>query len=197
MDVQIEGMRGLEAKLNDLVKDINQAGSRGMQAVGMEIVAEAKQNLRRNRTTNTGALSSSGKVQKQSDGTVDAGFFSTDSAEGYAAAVEYGRGPSRRRGAIPLRDTLKAWVRRKLGGRAMRSAAVFIKLLSEDGVAARLSYKASKKSEEELIESTALLIACKIYKHGTKPQPFFTPAVEKVQQKLEDIMSEHINEATK
>lgn len=180
MDVQIEGMRGLEAKLNDLVKDINQAGSRGMQAVGMEIVAEAKQNLRRNRTTNTGALSSSGKVQKQSDGTVDAGFFSSESSEGYAAAVEYGRGPSRRRGAVPLRETLKAWVRRKLGGRAMRSAAVF-----------------SKKSEEELIESTAFLIARKIHRHGTKPQPFFTPAVEKVQKKLEDIMSKHINDATK
>lgn len=180
MEIEVEGLRGLEASINRLVEDVNQAGSRGMQAVGMEIVAEAKANLKRNRTTNTGVLSSSGKVQKQSDGTVDAGFFSKDSSEGYAAAVEYGRGPSRRRGAIPLRETLKAWVRRKLGGRAMRSAAVF-----------------SKKSEEELIESTAFLIARKIHKHGTKPQPFFTPAVEKVQQKLEDIMSEHINEATK
>ena len=178
--VEVEGIRGLNAKLDDLLKDVNQAGSRGVQAVGMEIIAEAKQNLKRNRTTNTGALSASGKVQKQSDGSIDAGFFSTDSSQGYAAAVEYGRGPSQKSGSIPLRETLKAWVKRKLGGRAMRSAATF-----------------SKQSVEQMIESTAFLIARKIHRHGTKPQPFFTPAVEKVQQKLEDIMSKYINDATK
>jgi hypothetical protein len=53
-------------------------------------------------------------VQKADDGTVDAGFFSSEQSNGYAEYVEFGRGPSKSRGAIPLEDSLKAWVHRKL-----------------------------------------------------------------------------------
>jgi hypothetical protein len=172
MNVEIEGLRELSANLQATSAKIQQATMKGMQAVGLEIIAEAKMNLKRNRTTNTGVLSASGKVQKVEGGedegmSIDAGFFASDSKEGYAAAVEYGRGPSRRRGPIPLEDSLKAWVHRKLG----------------------VGYGKE-------LDQAAFLIARKIHRKGTKPQPFFAPAVEVVQERMDDIINKYIEEAT-
>lgn len=162
MELEIEGLRGLKADLQKASRDAGDGMMKGLQAVGMEIIAEAKVNLNQNKTNNTGMLRSSGKVQKDKTG-VDVGFFSKDSEQGYAAAVEYGRGPSRNRGEIPLRTTLKAWVHRKLGipyGKELEKATYFI--------------------------------TRKIHRKGTKPQPFFTPAVEKIADKIEDIVQKYI-----
>lgn len=169
MEVKIEGMRELEANLRKMTQDVGQSALIGLQAVGLEIVAEAKENLKRNRTNNTGVLRASGKVQKTDDG-VDAGFFSDGSSDGYAAVVEYGRGPTKTTtpGPIPVRDMIKAWAHKKLGipyGKELDKAAYFI--------------------------------TKKIHARGTKPQPFFTPAVESVAEKAEDIMARYINQATK
>lgn len=169
MELSFEGMRELEVNLKRTTDKVGEASMKGLQAVGLEIIAEAKLNLKRNRTTNTGALSASGKVQKDDTG-VDAGFFSQNSSEGYAAVVEYGRGPTKTTvpGPIPVRDVIKAWAHRKLGipyGKDLDKAAYFI--------------------------------ARKIHRRGTRPQPFLGPAVEKIQQKFDDIMSRYINDATK
>jgi hypothetical protein len=110
-------------------------------------------------------LSGSGKVQKDKNG-VDAGFFAEGSSEGYASFVEYGRGPTKQAGQIPLRTTLKAWVHRKLG----------------------IPYGKE-------LESATFLIARKIHRKGTKAQPFFNPAVKKVEDKISDIIGKFINEA--
>lgn len=196
MEIEIEGLRNIRADFGKAKDMVGKAGMKALQEVGLEIVAEAKLNLKRNRTTNKGALSASGKVQKDKDGGIDAGFFSKGSSEGYAAAVEYGRGPSRKKGAIPLRETLKAWVRRKLGGRALRSAAVF-NLMDEEGNLVRKSAKDIKKSEEELIEAAALAISRKIHKHGTKAQPFFVPAVKKFEDKIQQYVDRYIKKEIK
>lgn len=183
MDIKIEGLRGLEAKLNDIVKKVGQ--NKGIQAVGMEIVAEAKQNLKDNGSIVSGGLIGSGRVQKMSDGTVDAGFFSTGSSQGYAAAYEYGR----RAGKQPPVQALIPWVaKRNRGNKALKSMAVL------KNARAR---KHKNRTEADFIEMAARALAFHIGKHGTKPHPFFAPAVEKVQQKLEEIMSKHINDATK
>ena len=185
MEIEIEGLRGLEAKLNNLAKEVNKAGSRGMQAIGMEIVAEAKMNLKRNGSIVSSGLIGSGKVQKLSDGSVDAGFFSTSSEQGYAAAYEYGR----RAGKQPPIKALIPWVaKRNRGNKALKSFVLF------KNARAR---KHKNRTEADFIEMAARALAIHIGKHGTKPHPFFTPAVEKVSAKLEDIMSKYINEATK
>lgn len=170
MDVKIEGLRELSADLKLTSAKIEKAAMKGLQAVGLEIIAEAKMNLQRNRTTNTGVLSASGKVQKTEDeeNSLDVGFFANESSQGYAAAVEFGRGPSRRRGDIPLEDSLKPWVHRKLG----------------------IGYGKE-------LDSAAFLIARKIHRRGTKPQPFFAPAIEKVQEKANDIIDKYMEDATK
>lgn len=165
MEIEIEGLRNLRA---DLARASARAGDgvmEGLQKVGLEIVAEAKKNLNQNKTNNTGTLRASGKVQKDKDG-VDAGFFAEGSTEGYAAHVEYGRGPTKKAGQIPLRTTLEAWVHRKLG----------------------IPYGKG-------LESATYLIARKIHRKGTKAQPFFTPAVQKFEEKVSNIVSEYVDKS--
>lgn len=161
--IKVEGQQALKMNLDKVAKEIATASDKALQAVGLEIVAEAKTNLNNNKTNNTGMLRSSGKVQKAEDGTVDAGFFSSEQQNGYAEYVEYGRGPSKKKGAIPLEDSLKAWVHRKLG----------------------IAYGKE-------LDSATFLIARKIHRKGTKPQPFFAPAVKKIEDKFEEIVSKYI-----
>lgn len=177
MEVEIEGLRGLRAEFDKAKVMAGKAGNAALQSVGLEIIAEAKENLKRNRTTNTGVLSSSGKVQKDRDGSIDVGFFSKEGEQGYAAAVEYGRGPTKKASVdgITLKDSLRAWVKRKLGGRAMRSASVF-----------------SGMKYEDYIDSITFLIARKIHREGTKAQPFFVPAVKKYEAKIQQIVDKYI-----
>ena len=188
MEIKVEGLRGVRADFGKAKDAVAEAADKALQAVGLEIVAEAKQNLKRNKTTNTGALSASGKVQKDKDGGVDAGFFSAEGEQGYAAAVEYGRGPTKKASpdGITLKDSLKAWVRRKLtnprrGGKsALDSAAVHAGM-----------------SREDLIDSVAFLIACKIHRKGTKAQPFFVPAVKKFEDKIQQYVDKYIKKEIK
>lgn len=168
MKMKLEGVRELQLAINRKIAQVGEASMEGLEAVGSTIIAEAKDNLRRNRTNNNMQLSGSGRVQKKQDGTLDAGFFSQDTTQGYAAYVEFGRGPSTRKGAIPLAQTLKAWVHRKLG----------------------VPYGKE-------LETATFLIARKIHRKGTRPQPFFTPAIKKVEDKAEEIMSKYIDKATK
>lgn len=167
MEIKIEGLRELHADFICSSEDAGKGMMEGLQKVGLEIVAEAKKNLSQNKTNNTRALSSSGRVQKDKNG-VDAGFFSQGSQEGYATFVEFGRGPTKQAGTIPLRTTLKAWVHRKLG----------------------VPYGKE-------LDSATFLIARKIHRKGTKPQPFFTPAVKKFEDKVSDIVSESVDKALK
>ena len=187
MEIEIEGLKELRADFARASAKVGDGMMKGLQSVGLEIVAEAKLNLQRNGTNDRRTLSGSGKVQKDKDG-VDAGFFAKDSEAGYAAAVEYGRGPSKKRSpdGITLATSLKDWVRRKLGGgfkgskNAMKSAAVFAGM-----------------STEKYIESVAFLIARKIHRKGTKAQPFFNPAVKKFEEKVSDIVSKYVDNSLK
>jgi hypothetical protein len=167
MEIEIEGLKNLRADLARASAKGVAGAMKGLQGVGLEIVAEAKVNLNQNKTNNSGALRASGKVQKDGDG-IDAGFFAQGSTEGYASHVEYGRGPTKKAGQIPLRTTLKAWVHRKLG----------------------IPYGKE-------LESATYLIARKIHREGTKAQPFFNPAVKKFEDKVSNIVSEYVDKSLK
>lgn len=167
MEIEIEGLRNLRADFARVSAKAGDGAMKGLQNAGLEIVAEAKQNLNKNRTNNTGTLRASGKVQKDGDG-IDAGFFAEGSSEGYATHVEYGRGPTKKAGAIPLRTTLKSWVHRKLG----------------------IPYG-------KALDSATYLIARKIHRKGTKAQPFFIPAVRKFEEKISDIVSGYVDKSLK
>ena len=182
MEIKVEGLRGVRADFGKAKDAVAEAADKALQAVGLEIVAEAKMNLKRNKTTNTGVLSASGKVQKDKDGGIDAGFFSREGEQGYAAAVEYGRGPTKKASpdGITLQQSLKAWINKKMtnptgGKNAMDSAAVF-----------------AKKTREEIVDTVAFLIARKIHRKGTKAQPFFVPAVKNFEDKIQQYVDRYI-----
>ena len=165
MEIKVEGLRGLHADFDKVKRKVGKAGDAALQSVGLEIVAEAKMNLDRNGTNAFRTLSASGKVQKDKDGGIDAGFFSAEGEQGYAAAVEYGRGPTKKASpdGITLETSIKAWVHRKLG----------------------IAYGKE-------LDGAAFLIARKIHRKGTKAQPFFVPAVEKFADKIQDIVDKFI-----
>jgi HK97 gp10 family phage protein len=109
MEVHIEGVEKVNARLAALGPEVLRAADRGLKAAGMDIIADAKENLRANHTNATGRLSQSGRVQKAADGGsgYDVGFMSD---KAYAGAVEYGR----RAGRMPPPDELGEWAYKKL-----------------------------------------------------------------------------------
>lgn len=109
MEVHIEGIEQVNAALQRLGPEVLRAADRGLRAAGMNIIADAKENLRANHTNATGRLSQSGRVQKAADGGsgYDVGFMSD---KAYAGAVEYGR----RAGRMPPPDEMGQWAYQKL-----------------------------------------------------------------------------------
>ena len=170
MEVKVEGLRGVRADFGKAKAMVGKAADAALQSVGLEIVEEAKRNIDRNRTTAFGNLIASGKVQKDKDGGIDAGFFSKGSDNGYAAAVEYGRGPTKKASpdGITLETSIKAWVHRKLG----------------------IAYGKE-------LDGAAFLIARKIHRKGTKAQPFFVPAVKMFEDKIQQYVDKYIKKEIK
>lgn len=111
--IWLDGEKELFVNMQRVMRSNLEAAREGLQAGAMDIINEAKQNLRNNGSISTGQLRASGKVQTvQNDpDAVDAGFFSDDTRGGYAYFVENGR----RSGKMPPVDYLIQWFRKKFG----------------------------------------------------------------------------------
>lgn len=159
-DIWIEGERELYANMQKHLVTLTDNSRRGLRKAGMNIIADAKANLRSNGSVVTGMLRASGRVQAV-DGdpdSIDVGFFGNDTAGGYAYFVEYGR----RSGKMPPIKMLMEWARKKL------------------------------RLDEKEARNAGFLIARKIAKKGTRPHPFFGPAVEKNKKAIEDAVAQSI-----
>lgn len=174
----LDGEKELYVNMQKRMDLSTKAGREALQNAGLKIVAEAKENLRRNGSNASGFLMSSGKVQKAAGdpNSVDAGFFSKGTKGGYAFYVENGR----RAGGLPPVDEIAQWLRKKHMTRrnvkhAIKSAAVFV-----------------GKSVGDYIQSLAWAIAKKIAREGTTPHPFFKPAIESTKKDVEQILKEAI-----
>lgn len=110
--VRLEGERELFVAIERRFDGCGKAARRGLRKAALQIVNDAKQNLRSNGSVVTGMLRASGKVQavEGNADAVDAGFFSNGGQGGYALFVEYGR----RMGKFPPVDMIVQWVRKKL-----------------------------------------------------------------------------------
>ena len=119
--IYVEGLDELLRKMDSLPAEVQRKCFKAMQSASLDIIADAKGNLRVNGSVVAGNLRASGKVQKVDDKTLDVGFFSSDSDRGYASYVEYGRKP----GKMPPPDILEAWAYKKfrLSHKDARSAA--------------------------------------------------------------------------
>ena len=108
--VYIEGLDQLLRNLNRKSAEVKREAFKGLEAAGQEVINDAKENLRNNRSVITGLLRASGHVQKVNAENIDAGFFDTQNRQsGYAYFVEYGR----RAGRMPPPDELAQWAYKK------------------------------------------------------------------------------------
>lgn len=168
MELWLEGERELFANMQKKIGGLGKAGRQALQKGGMIIVNDAKVNLRNNRSVATGMLRASGKVQKvQGDEDAVDAGFFSE-GQGYAAFVEYGTRAGGRRTIRFLLPLIKQWMRKKgIGG----NGADF--------------------------NHRAFFITRKIVRKGTRPHPFFGPAVDKNKKAVVDSIAEAIDKETK
>ena len=187
VEVRIEGERELFAAIERRFDGCGTAARQGLRKAALQIVNDAKQNLRNNGSVVTGMLRASGKVQavEGKPDEIDAGFFSQDSKSGYAAAVEYGR----RKGKMPPVEMLMEWLRKRTTkSKALKSAVAHME--------GRRRKRTTASTKDDLLRSAAWGLAKWIAKHGTKPHPFFGPAVEKNMSAVTDCVAQVVAKET-
>ena len=144
--IYVEGLDELLRKMDRLPAEVQRECFKAMQTASLDIIADAKSNLRVNGSVVTGNLRASGKVQKVDEKTLDVGFFSSDvENKGYARYVEYGRKP----GKMPPPDILEAWAYKKfrLSHKDARSAAwALARSIAKKGTKARPFFEPAVES---------------------------------------------------
>lgn len=144
--IYVEGLDELLRKMDRLPAEVQRECFKAMQTASLDIIADAKTNLRVNGSVVTGNLRASGKVQKVDDKTLDVGFFSSDARDkGYASYVEYGRKP----GKMPPPDILEAWAYKKfrLSHKDARSMAwAMARSIAKKGTKARPFFEPAVES---------------------------------------------------
>lgn len=156
--IYVEGLDELLRKMDRLPAEVQRECFKAMQRASLDIIADAKTNLRVNGSVVTGNLRASGKVQKVDDKTLDVGFFSSDSDKGYASYVEYGRKP----GKMPPPDILEAWAYKKfrLSHKDARSAAwALARSIAKKGTKARPFFEPAVESGwRKMIDKIAKIV---------------------------------------
>ena len=183
--IWIEGEKELYANMQKSLFSLTEAGRKGLRQAGMNIIADAKQNLKNGGHVASGVLIASGRVQKVEGDpdSIDVGFFSKDSKGGYAYFVEYGR----RAGKMPPVDMLMEWMRKRTSkSKALKSALAHIE--------GRRVRRESAYTKDYLLRSAAWGLAKWIAKHGTRPHPFFAPAVEKNKAAIENVIANEVKQ---
>lgn len=157
--IYVEGLDELLRKMDRLPAEVQRECFRAMQSASLDIIADAKGNLRVNGSVVTGNLRASGKVQKVDDKTLDVGFFSSDVKDkGYASYVEYGRKP----GKMPPPDILEAWAYKKfrLSHKDARSMAwAMARSIAKKGTKARPYFEPAVESGwRKMIDKIAKIV---------------------------------------
>ena len=188
MSITLEGERELFLKMEYRLEGCEKAGRRGLRKGALKIVNDAKGKLKSNGSVVTGMLRASGKVQavEGDPDAVDAGFFSQDTKGGYAYFVEYGR----RAGKMPPVEMLMEWLRKRTSkSKALRSAVNILE--------GRRKKREAAYTKDDLLRSAAWGLAKHIAKKGTRPHPFFGPAVEENKNTISEYIAEEVEKETK
>lgn len=188
MSITLEGERELFLKMEYRLEGCEKAGRRGLRKGALKIVNDAKGKLKTNGSVVTGMLRASGKVQavEGDPDAVDAGFFSQDTKGGYAYFVEYGR----RAGKMPPVEMLIEWLRKRTSkSKALRSAVNILE--------GRRKRREAAYTKDDLLRSAAWGLARHIAKKGTRPHPFFGPAVEENKNAVNEYIAEEVEKETR
>lgn len=188
INISVEGLEDLYLKLDVHLEKMNKASRAALRKGAMQIINDAKQNLRDGGNIVTGQLRASGKVQKVEGNAdeIDAGFFSKNTSGGYAYYVEYGR----RKGKMPPLDEIAQWIKKKgdnTRGGARHAVISMMNAMNEK------RWRKKAYTLGELYMMAAWAVGKAIAKKGTKPHPFFNPAVEK----NKDAVTKAIEQAVK
>ena len=157
--IYVEGLDELLRKMDRLPAEVQRECFKAMQSASLDIIADAKGNLRANGSVVTGNLRASGKVQKVDEKTLDVSIFSSDvENKGYARYVEYGRKP----GKMPPPDILEAWAYKKfrLSHKDARSAAwALARSIAKKGTKARPYFEPAVESGwRKMIDKIAKIV---------------------------------------
>lgn len=107
--IAMEGVEQVQKALAAANQTVVDAALKGLEAAALNIIADAKENLRKNGSVVSGLLRQSGHVERKKDD-ITAGFFDTTNRNsGYALHLEFGR----RSGKMPPPDEIAAWVHKK------------------------------------------------------------------------------------
>lgn len=179
--IWVEGERDLFLNMQRRMDMSLSAARKELRSVGMKIVNDAKENIRNNGSNAQGTLRKSGRVQavEGDPDAIDAGFPMP-----YAAYVEYGTKGGGKRTIKSMIPRIIAWLQKKTSvAKGMKSA--FASAATFSGM-----------STQRYLQQTAFFIARSIVKKGTKPHPYFVPAVEKNKKAVTDAISEAVRKET-
>ena len=167
--VVVEGIEDVVKAMGRADERVKSATLRGMKRWAAKVIFDAQVNLRQNGSVVTDLLRASGHVNAPNGREeITFGFFNTENDKGgYAAAVEFGR----RAGGWTFKPRQKGQKREK--GKKEETRSMLVKsiktwLKKKDGL-----------SEGPELDSRAFLVARSIVLNGTKPHPYFQPAIDK------------------
>ncbi len=106
--ISIDGLQDLMRNFDAFDKAATEAALVGLETAAVNIIADAKENLKNNGSVVTSLLRNSGRTERNNDEVI-AGFFDTKNKQGYAYYVEFGR----RAGKMPPPDELAEYAYKK------------------------------------------------------------------------------------
>lgn len=166
--IWVEGERELFANMQRRMDGSLKAAREGLQKAGLAIIADAVQNIRSNKSWTGGQLASSGRVQKV-EGDDDALDVGFFSSDTTGGYAAYVEYGTRGGG----KRTIKSMMPRII--QWLRKKGMF----GADG------------------NAKAFFISRKIVRQGTKPHPFFRPAVEKHEKEVKEAIKQAVKESIK
>lgn len=168
--LEVTGIKELNKNLDKKARQVNNAAYQGLNSVAIDILAEAKNNLKANSSIGTGKTRDSGRVKKEKDESIDVIF------DGAAFWIEFGRIA---KGKLPPVSPIIEWIKKKgiqdtynvkTGKRAGRGSAVSYSKIS--------SRKTVNKSDYyKRVEKMAWAIAVWLKTNNTPKKPFLYPAL--------------------
>lgn len=176
----------LNKEFKVIASKVNAAGNDGLEKVAADILKDAQYNLEKDGKHVTGQAQNSGRIEKQSDGTIDVGFIAK-----HAGAIEFGR----KAGLTPppYRPILE-WIKRKhildtinlkTGKENKRGSAT-----SYSNIKTRKTTNVSDYYKKAI--GMAIATAKKIGEKGIKASPFLYPAFRKNEQEVLRILGNAI-----
>ena len=159
------------------IEEINKA----LEKFAVDVINEAKRNIVKQDAIASGQLLKSAYVIRKDDDTIEFGFDAP-----WAGYIEFGTSSRQK---MPPVEAIKKWLEEKgshIIKRVRRGGKYYVQYWKEGKILTGRKWPPTKPKRPNVddIDRAAWAIAKAIQKKGTKPKPFFRPAIMKVMQKF-------------